>query len=74
MGGSHSSISCTLRLIPGWPRKGSRTKEVRKNRMSLYKIAELMGNSPEICLRHYAALMPEMMHDRAPFYMPISTP
>jgi integrase len=30
---------------------------------SLYKIAELMGNSPEICRRHYAALQPEKMHD-----------
>ena len=26
---------------------------------SLYKIATLMGNSPEICRRHYAALVPE---------------
>lgn len=26
---------------------------------SLYKIATLMGNSPEICRRHYAALIPE---------------
>lgn len=28
---------------------------------SLYKIATLMGNSPEICRRHYAALVPEAM-------------
>jgi integrase len=28
---------------------------------SLYKIATLMGNSPEICRRHYAALMPESL-------------
>ncbi len=28
---------------------------------SLYKISNLMGNSPEICRRHYAALVPEMM-------------
>lgn len=34
---------------------------------SLYKIAELMGNSPEICRRHYAALMPEKMHDVVEF-------
>jgi hypothetical protein len=27
-------------------------------RESLYKIATLMGNSPEICRRHYAALVP----------------
>ena len=29
--------------------------------MSLYKIATLMGKSPEICRRHYAALIPEAM-------------
>lgn len=29
--------------------------------VSLYKIATLMGNSPEICRRHYAALCPEAM-------------
>jgi integrase len=28
---------------------------------SLFKIATLMGNSPEICRRHYAALVPEAM-------------
>ena len=35
--------------------------------VSLYKIAELMGNSPEICRRHYAALRPEKMHDVVEF-------
>ncbi|MBP7745507.1 MAG: tyrosine-type recombinase/integrase [Phycisphaerae bacterium] len=34
---------------------------------SLYKIAELMGNSPEICRRHYAALIPEEMRDTVEF-------
>jgi len=34
---------------------------------SLYKIAQLMGNSPEICRRHYAALIPEKMHDSVEF-------
>lgn len=29
--------------------------------VSLLKIATLMGNSPEICRRHYAALIPEAM-------------
>jgi integrase len=38
-----------------------------QNGVSLYKIAELMGNSPEICRRHYAALMPEKMHDAVEF-------
>jgi integrase len=34
---------------------------------SLYKIAELMGNSPEICRKHYAALIPEKMRDTVEF-------
>jgi integrase len=34
---------------------------------SLYKIATLMGNSPEICRRHYAALMPESLVDSVEF-------
>jgi integrase len=34
---------------------------------SLYKIAELMGNSPEVCRRHYAALIPEQMRDTVEF-------
>jgi integrase len=38
-----------------------------QNGVSLYKIAELMGNSPDICRRHYAALVPERMHDAVEF-------
>ncbi|MCC7313785.1 MAG: site-specific integrase [Planctomycetes bacterium] len=34
---------------------------------SLYKISTLMGNSPAICQRHYAALIPETMHDTVEF-------
>ncbi len=34
---------------------------------SLYKISKLMGNSPEICRRHYAALIPEEMGDAVEF-------
>lgn len=34
---------------------------------SLYKISELMGNSPEICRRCYAALIPEEMKDTVEF-------
>jgi hypothetical protein len=34
---------------------------------SLYKIATLMGNSPDICRKHYAALIPENMHDTVEF-------
>jgi len=37
---------------------------------SLYKIAKLMGNSPEICRRHYAALIPEQMLDTVEFKRP----
>lgn len=29
--------------------------------VSLFQIATLMGNSPEICRRHYAAMVPETM-------------
>ena len=34
---------------------------------SLYKIATLMGNSPEICRRYYAALLPETLSDTVEF-------
>ena len=34
---------------------------------SLYKISTLMGNSPEICRRHYAALLPEALVDCVEF-------
>jgi len=34
---------------------------------SLYKISKLMGNSPEICRRHYAALLPESLTDCVEF-------
>lgn len=34
---------------------------------SLYQISTLMGNSPEICRRHYAALLPEAMADIVEF-------
>jgi integrase len=34
---------------------------------SLYKISALMGNSPEICRRHYAALVPEAVADTVEF-------
>jgi integrase len=34
---------------------------------SLYKIATLMGNSPEICRRHYAALLPEALTESVEF-------
>ena len=34
---------------------------------SLYKISTLMGNSPGICRKHYAALIPEQMQDTVEF-------
>lgn len=34
---------------------------------SLFKISTLMGNSPEICRRHYATLIPEEMRDSVGF-------
>jgi len=34
---------------------------------SLYKISTLMGNSPDICRRHYAALIPETLTDSVEF-------
>jgi hypothetical protein len=34
---------------------------------SLYKISTLMGNSPEICRGHYAALIPEALIDSVEF-------
>jgi len=34
---------------------------------SLYHISEFMGNSPAICRKHYAALVPEAMHDVVEF-------
>jgi integrase len=34
---------------------------------SLYKISALLGNSPEICRRHYASLVPEALADTVEF-------
>ena len=34
---------------------------------SLYKISKLMGNSPEICRKHYAAIIPESLMDCVDF-------
>jgi integrase len=36
--------------------------QLAQNGVSLYKISAMMGNSPEIARRHYAALCPEAMH------------
>jgi integrase len=41
---------------------------------SLYKIATLMGNSPAICQRHYAALIPEALADCVEFSTKPQTP
>jgi integrase len=34
---------------------------------SLYKISELMGNSPEVCRKHYAALTPQSLEGASEF-------
>ncbi|MEM1210768.1 MAG: site-specific integrase [Planctomycetota bacterium] len=46
-----------------------------QNGVSLYKISTLMGNSPEICRRHYASLVPETMTSEVDFvcYPPNAT-
>ena len=43
---------------------GSQLAQIER---SLYHISELMGNSPAICRKHYAALVPEAMHDIVEF-------
>ncbi|MBB6431383.1 tyrosine-type recombinase/integrase [Algisphaera agarilytica] len=35
--------------------------QLAQNGVSLFKVSSLMGNSPEICRRHYASLAPETM-------------
>lgn len=37
---------------------------------SLYKIATLVEDSPEVCRRHYAALMPEGLVASVEFAIP----
>ncbi len=39
---------------------------------SRYKISALMGNSPEVCRKHYAALLPESPADSVEFHHPAS--
>jgi len=41
--------------------------QLAKRGISLYKISALMGNSPEICRRHYAAIRTEHLHDDVEF-------
>lgn len=35
--------------------------------LSLFEISALMGNSPDICRKHYAALLPQEMHAKVDF-------
>jgi integrase len=42
--------------------------------VSLLKISALMGNSPEICRKHYAALIPDSLVDSVEFGAPAPTP
>lgn len=41
--------------------------QLAQHGVSLYKASSLMGNSPEICRRHYASLIPEAMHEEVDF-------
>ena len=41
--------------------------QLAQNGVSLYKISVLMGNSPEICRKHYAALVPELLTQEVEF-------
>ena len=41
--------------------------QLARRGVSLYKISELMGNSPEICRRHYAAIRTEHLHEDVEF-------
>lgn len=41
--------------------------QLAKRGVSLYKISEMMGNSPEICRRHYAAIRTEHLHEDVEF-------
>lgn len=42
--------------------------QLAQNGVSLYKISSMMGNSPEICRKHYAALVPEAMVGEVEFF------
>ena len=41
--------------------------QLAQNGVSLYKISTLMGNSPEICRKHYASLVPEALVEEVEF-------
>lgn len=41
--------------------------QLAQNGVSLFQISTLLGNSPEICRRHYAALAPEQMLSHVEF-------
>ena len=47
--------------------------QLAQNGLSLYMISELMGNSPEICRRHYAVLAPEALGATVQFSPPRPT-
>ena len=36
--------------------------------VSLFKISQLLGNSPEVCRKHYAALLPESLVESVEFH------
>lgn len=48
--------------------------QLAKRRVSLYKVATLMGNSPEICRRHNVTLIPDAMTDDVMFVVSLTHP
>ena len=50
-----------------WWANPDRHSRTRPAAQSLYKMSELMGNSPEICRPHYAALIPDQMRNTVEF-------
>jgi len=57
-----------IRTWPVWVVSARQGHAMRRE--SLYKIATLMGNSPEICRRHYAALVPNELTGSVEFGQP----
>jgi hypothetical protein len=44
--------------------------QLAQNNVSYYQIAKLLGYSPEICIKHYAAIAPEHLTGVAEFAKP----
>lgn len=76
------NFSCELRKVNGAARlrwtcldyRHTFGSQLAMKGESLYKISTLMGNSPEICRRHYAALLPDSLVNSVEFGWPIHNP